>query len=95
MKIYTDEECKCHTANTDGTFQEFDVPYFDNKCQSFIEGHRYCPEGGSYTREDGEIFRGGCVVPWKLYDRLDAAQAQYEAMLADMDNAYAEGVASA
>ena len=78
MKIYIDNECKCHTTNPDGAFREFDISHFDGKCQTYIEGHRYCPEGESYTRDDGEVFPGECIVPWKDYDELDSAQREYE-----------------
>ena len=94
MKIYIDAECKCHTTNPDNTFREFDVPMFDGKCQTFIEGHRHCPKGESYIREDGKIFYGECIVAWKLYDELAAAQAQYERDMAELQAAYQEGVNS-
>ena len=88
MIIYIDGDCKCHTTNPDGTFREFEVPFFDGKCQTFIEGHRYCPPGESYVRDDGEVFQGRCMTTWKPYAELDAAQRQYEqAQLADMENA--------
>jgi hypothetical protein len=88
MKIYIDKECKCHTTNPDNAYREFDVPFFYGKCQTFIEGYRYCPKGESYTREDGEVFNGESHVAWKPYDELDAAQRQYEkALIADMQNA--------
>lgn len=91
MNIYIDKECKCHISNPDGAFRQFDVPFFDGKCQTFIEGYRYCPEDESYTREDGEVFSGECFVPWKPYSELDAAQRQHERqMLADYESALAE-----
>ena len=73
MKVYIDNECKCHTSNSDGSFREFEVDFFDGKCQTFIEGYRYCPKGESYVRDDGEVFYGKCIVPWKSYAELDAA----------------------
>ena len=99
MKIYIDSEFKCHTTNPDDAFREFDVPYFDGKCKTFIEGYRYCPEGESYVREDGEVFYGECVAPWKPYDELDEAQQEYErAKLAqyeqELPQAYLDGVNS-
>lgn len=95
MIIYIDEKKRCHTTNPNGDFREFDVKFFDNKCQTFIEGFIFCPEGESYVRDDGEEFFGECKVPWKNYDQLAAAQAQYEADLADAAAAYQEGVNSA
>ena len=99
MKIYIDSEFKCHTTNPDGAFREFDVPYFDGKCKTFIEGYRYCPEGESYPRDDGEVFYGECVAPWKPYEELDAAQREYEQVkLAqyeqELPQAYLDGVNS-
>ena len=90
MKIYIDDEFKCHTTN-DGTFREVEEPFFDNKCQTFIEGFRLKPDGETWVREDGEVF-SDCkmITPWKDYGELAAAQAQYEADLIvqqDMENA--------
>lgn len=93
MKIYIDKECKCHTTNPYGTFREVKMTprlteFFNGKCQTFIEGHRYCPGGESYTRDDGEVFYGECIVPWKSYDELDSAQREYEReLIADMQKA--------
>lgn len=78
MKVYIDSVCKCHTENLYGTFREVELTFFDGKCDAFIEGYRYCPDGESYTREDGEVFYGECIAPWKPYDILDAAQREYE-----------------
>ena len=90
MKIYTDAEYRCHTTNPDGAFQEFDVPYFDGKCKTFIEGYRFIPAGESWTRSDGEVFTGEMIAPWKDYAELDAAQREYEReQMADMENALA------
>ena len=95
MKICIDKDCKCLTTNPDNAYREFDVPFFDGKCQTFIEGYRYCPKGESHTREDGEIFYGECIVAWKPYDELAAAQAQYETDMEEAAAAYQEGVDSA
>jgi hypothetical protein len=90
MKVYTDNEFKCHTSNPDGTYREFEVGFFDGKCQAFIEGHRYCPKGERYVRDDGEVFYGECITPWKPSDELDAVQLKYEQkLLADAENALA------
>jgi hypothetical protein len=81
MKIYIDDECKCHTTNPDSTFREFEVPFFDGKCSAFVEGYRYCPAGESYVNENGEKFSGECVVPWKPWSELDNAQREHERKL--------------
>ena len=95
MTIYIDSEYRCHTTNPDGTFREIETDFFDGKCQTFIEGYLFVPSGYSWTRSDGEVFRGEMIAPFKPYDQLAAAQAQYEAMLAEMDAAYQKGVAEA
>lgn len=77
MKIYIDNEYKCHAAAADG-LREFDVPFFDGKCEAFIEGYRFVPQGESWTSEDGEVFEGEMTAPWKPFDELDAAQRNYE-----------------
>lgn len=101
MTIYIDSDFKCHTTNSDGTLREVVLSedtriFFANKCTAFIEGYRLKPDGETWVREDGKVFSGGeMITPWEDYDQLAAAQQQYEIMLADMDNAYREGVASA
>lgn len=81
MKIYIDSECICHTENPQGAFREFEVPFFDGKCRTFIEGYRYVPEGENWTRSDGVVFTGEMIAPWKDYALLDAAQRLYEQVL--------------
>lgn len=91
MKIYIDNECKCHVTNPDGVYRTFEVDLFDGKCQEFIEGYRYCPEGENYTRDDGSVFYGECIVPWKQHSELEAAQQEYERQqLAEYETALAE-----
>lgn len=77
MKIYIDLDFKCHASN-DGTMREVQTDFFDGKCREFIEGYRFVPAGESWTREDGEVFHGEMVSPWKNYEDLDAAQREYE-----------------
>ena len=94
-KVYIESEnFKCHTTNPDGTFLEAETPFFDDKCATFIEGYRYIPYGRSWTRSDGVVFTGEMIAPFKPYSELAAAQAQYEADLAEAASAYQEGVDS-
>lgn len=87
--IYIDSDFKCHTLN-DGTKREVETDFFDGKCATFIEGYRFIPSGESWTREDGEVFKGEMITPWKNYDELDAAQRAYERQqLTDAENALA------
>ena len=84
MNVYIDSDFKCHATN-DGTMTEVQTDFFDGKCDAFIEGYRFVPAGQTWTREDGVVFNGEMVTPWKDYKELDAAQRQYEReQLADM-----------
>lgn len=77
MKIYIDKEFKCHTASDDG-LTEAESTFFDYKSPEYIEGYRFIPAGQSWTREDGAVFTGEMVSPWKPWEELDAAQRAYE-----------------
>ncbi|MCI7728004.1 MAG: hypothetical protein MSH58_12885 [Clostridiales bacterium] len=77
MKIYIDSKFKCHTSPGDGlTAVETDA--FEGKCQQYIEGYRFVPAGESWTREDGQVFTGEMVAPWRPYEILTEFQAIYE-----------------
>lgn len=65
--IYVDSEYRCHTTNPDGNFREVEHPFFDNKCQTFVEGYCYDDSKG-YVQ----------IYPWKNYDGLEVAQREYE-----------------
>lgn len=78
--IYLDSEFKCHASN-DGTMTAVETSAFDGKCDFFIEGYRFVPDGESWTREDGVVFHGEMIAPWKDYDELDSAQRTYEKQL--------------
>lgn len=85
--VYIDSEFKCHTTD-DGSMTAVETDFFDGKCDAFIKGYRYIPDGESCTRSDGVVFHGEMITPWKPYEELDAAQRQYEqALIADMQNA--------
>lgn len=100
MKIYIDNDYKCHVSPGEG-LREFDVPFFDGKCDEFIEGYRYIPDGETWTNENGVKCSG--TSPWKDYNELRKAQAEYEhgllidlqtnsVAISDADTAYQEGV---
>ena len=104
MIIYIDPVYKCHVAN-DGTMREFDVPFFDGKCQTFIEGYRYVPEGERWVKPNGTVFQGEMIAPWAPYRLLAAVQDAYEEgqatgtggideLVAAAGEAYTEGVNS-
>lgn len=79
MIVYVNPvDFKCHTEN-DGTFKEVDLPIFDGKCQTFIEGYCYDDSKG-YAH----------WYPWKPLSELNEAQREYDKeKLADAENALA------
>lgn len=83
MKIYIDSEYRCHATNPDGNLREVEDDFFHNRCATFIEGFCY-DDSKSYVQ----------IYPWKPYNELAAAQAQYELDMAEAAAAYKEGVNS-
>ena len=81
MRIYIDNDCRCHLAN-DGTMRAVETDFFDGKCQAYIEGFRYVPEGETWRRADGEVFHGIMISAAEDSERLEKIQAQYEADMA-------------
>lgn len=93
----------CHTTqNNDGTRIPYETEFFSGKCDTFIEGYRFIPVGYNWTREDGTVFTGEMIAPWKPYEELDAAQREYEQQLLaeykikenELNDSYQEGVNS-
>ena len=80
MTIYIDGDYRCHVADGAGR-REIETAFFDGKCTEFIEGYRFVPAGESWTREDGEVFKGEMVAPWRDYAELATYQSIYERML--------------
>ena len=78
--IYIDSDFKCHITN-DGTMTAVETDFFDGKCDAFIEGYRFIPEGESWKRSDGVVFHGEMITPWRPYAELDAVQREYERQL--------------
>lgn len=76
MTVYIDKDYKCHVKSADG-FNPVETDAFDGKCDAFIEGYRFVPSGKSWTREDGVVFEGEMISPWKNYNMLAAAQREY------------------
>lgn len=77
MTIYIDTDFKCHTVAGDG-LTTVETAAFDGKCAAYIEGYRYVPAGQTWTREDGTVFTGEMVSPWKPWAELETAQRAYE-----------------
>lgn len=86
MKIYLDKDYKCHTTD-DGTMTAIETDVFDGKCAAFIEGCRFVPMNATWTREDGVEFSGEMITTWTDFNILTAYQEQYEAMLAELEDA--------
>lgn len=88
--IYIDNDFKCHVTN-DGTMMAVENDFFNYKCDTFIEGYRFVPEGESWMRENGVVFYGEMVSPWKDYAELDEAQRNYERqILVELESALSE-----
>ena len=77
MTVYIDSDYKCHTSPADG-LTAVETDFFDGKCRQFIEGYRFVPAGEIWIREDGQVFVGGMVAPWRPYEILVELQAVYE-----------------
>lgn len=77
MTIYIDSDFKCHTVAGDG-LTAVETTAFDGKCAAYIEGYRFVPDGSTWVREDGTVFSGEMVTPWKPWEELDAVQREYE-----------------
>lgn len=78
MKIYIDNDYKCHVSNPDSAYIAVETDFFDGKCDTYIEGYRFVPAGAEWTRSDGATFSGEMISPWKDWRELDAAQRSYE-----------------
>ena len=94
MTIYIDNDYKCYVSAAEGR-RAIETNEFDGKCPEWIESYRFVPEGDTWTREDGEEFRGEMAAPWKDLGEAYAAQAayvtaqnaQYEAALTEIEAA--------
>lgn len=92
MTIYIDSDYKCYVSDAEGR-RAVETDFFDGKCPEWIESYRFVPEGDTWTREDGEEFRGEMTAPWKDFGNAYAAQAayvtaqnaQYEATLSEIE----------
>lgn len=76
MKVYIDSDFKCHVTSQDN-YVEVNDDFFDNKCDTFIEGYRYVPAGATWISADGTEFPGVMISPWKNYNELAHAQLAY------------------
>ena len=92
MTIYIDDDYKCYVSDVEGR-RAVETDFFDGKCPEWIESYRFVPEGETWTREDGEVFKDEMVTPWKDLSEAYTAQtaylerqnAQYEAALSEIE----------
>lgn len=77
MTIYIDRDFKCYAESAAGR-TAVETGAFAGKCRQYIEGYRFVPSGQSWTREDGQVFRGEMIAPWRDYAILAEFQALYE-----------------
>ena len=94
MTIYIDNDYKCYVSSAEGR-RAVETNFFDGKCEEWIESYRFVPDGETWTREDGEEFRGEMVTPWKDLSEayteqtayLERRTVQYEAALSEIEAA--------
>ena len=94
MTIYIDSDYKCYVSAAEGR-RAVETELFDGKCPEWIESYRFVPEGETWMRGDGEVFKGEMVTPWKDLSEAYTAQtaylerqnAQYEAALSEIEAA--------
>ena len=94
MTIYIDSDYKCYTSEDDGR-RAVETNFFDGKCAEWIESYRFVPDGETWMRSDGEVFKGEMITPWKDLSEAYTAQtaylerqnAQYEAALTEIEAA--------
>lgn len=94
MIIYIDSDYKCYTSEADGR-RAVETNFFDGKREEWIENYRFVPEGETWMRSDGEVFKGEMITPWKDLSEAYTAQtaylerqnAQYEAALTEIEAA--------
>lgn len=92
MTIYIDSDYKCYVSAAEGR-RAIETNEFDGKCPEWIESFRFVPSDETWTRGDGEMFRGEMIAPWKDLGEAYAAQAayvtaqntQYEAALSEIE----------
>ena len=77
--------------------REFDLPFFDGKCAEFVEGYRYVPSGETWTRKDGQTFKGEMIAPCRDYSQIseiqsavDRAQTQSQQTITEYEQALTE-----
>lgn len=94
MTIYIDSDYKCYVSAADGR-RAVETDAFNGKCAEWIESFRFVPADETWVQENGVMFRGEMVTPWKELGEAYVAQseylsgqnAQYEAALTEIEAA--------
>lgn len=94
MTIYIDNDYKCYVSAADGR-RAIETDAFDGKCPEWIESFRFVPAGETWVQDNGVMFRGEMVTPWKDLGEVYVAQSeylsgqntQYEATLSEIETA--------
>ena len=76
MTIYIDSNYKCYVSAAEGR-RAVETDAFNGKCDEWIESYRFVPEGETWVRDDGEVFKGEMVTPWKDPGSAYAAQTAH------------------
>ena len=84
--IYLNEKFECSTYEKADTLMSAETDFFDGKCNAYIEGYRYIPEGYTWTRKDGTVFEGEMVAPFKESAYLEAVQTAFEELSDSITN---------
>lgn len=77
MVIYIDKDYLCR-AEAGAGLRAVETAFFDGKAPGYIAGCRFIPAGDAWTAEDGTVFTGEMIAPWKDWTELDALQRTYE-----------------
>lgn len=77
MTLYIDDDYKCHITNT-GSLHEIETDFFNGKCSTYIEGYRFVPAGQTWTRNDGTVFQGEMITPFKDISMLNEIQSLHD-----------------
>lgn len=73
MVVYIDSAYKCHVKPVSGAFA-VETDLFNGKCEEYICGYRYVPEGHTFVDEKGVTRRGAVMYPIENLGVLERIQ---------------------
>ena len=82
--IYLNADFQCSLTEKADTVQSIETDYFNGKCNAYIEGYRFVPQGQTWTRNDGVVFAGEMIAPFKDYTQMEMVQKLYEQLAEDI-----------